>query len=88
MHLNGTEVLYKHGFYATCVLKAKEIFRRNHVLLKRIDDRLMVATALEQLKLNSEARDEYISLSKEQLPPSQRAIVTMKIEQLSRQQER
>src|ERR1051326_7093741 len=83
MQLKGTEVLYKNNFFATCVLKAKELFRSHEGLRLRFDNRLMVAGALEKLNLTGEARDEYISLSKEQLPPAQRALVAMKIETLS-----
>lgn len=84
MQLDGAQVLYTNGYYATCVLKARQVFRRHRDLLGRVDRRLMVAQALEKLKLDGEAKDEYISLSRESLSPDQKAVVTEKIDQLSR----
>ena len=85
--LNGTRVLYKHGFYATMVLRAKDVFRFDPDQHKRIDIRLMMANAFEKMKLNGEALSEYVSLSKEQMSAKERLIVKEKITQLKKKQE-
>ncbi len=84
MQLNGTKVLYDKGFFATCVLKAKEVFRLNPELMNMIDMRLMVANAFERMKLNGEALSEYRSLTNRKLSPEQHSIVDTKIGQLKR----
>jgi len=85
LQLNGTKVLYDNGFYATCVLRAKEVFRLFPDLSKRFDGRLLIGTALEMLKLNGEAFGEYTSLLEEQLSTEQRAIVKKKLAQLRKE---
>ena len=87
MQLNGTAMLFKNGFYATCVLKTKEVFRLVPELSKRNDIRFMVADALERMKLPSEALSEYVSIPQEQLSPVQRLEIERKISQLKKQQE-
>ena len=82
MQLNGTKVLYSQGFYATCVLKAKEVFRLNPDLMNMIEMRLMVANALEQMKLNGEALGEYRSLMRGHLTSQDQALVEQKISKL------
>jgi len=82
MRMKGTEFLFGNGFYETGILKAKELFRLYPNLSGRIDDRLMVAKALEVLKLKGEAMEEYIQLGKSQLTDEQRAAVMQKIELL------
>ncbi len=84
--LNGTKVLYRHGFYATSVLRAKEVFRLDPSLQKRIDVRLMVADAFEKVQLSGEALTEYVSLSKEKLSANERKIVENKIAELKKTQ--
>src|SRR6266850_3485682 len=82
MRMKGTEVLFGNGFYETGILKAKELFRLYPDLSGRIDDRMMVAKALEALKLKGEAMEEYVQLGKAQLTDEQRAAVIRKIELL------
>lgn len=82
MQMRGAEILFGNGFYETGVLKAKGLFRIHPELSKRIDDRMMVAKALETLKLKGEAMEEYVELGREQLSDHERAFVTLKIEQL------
>ena len=82
MRMKGTEVLFGNGFYETGILKAKELFRLYPDLSGRIDDRLMVAKALEALKLKGEAMEEYIQLGKAQLTDEQRSAVVKKLELL------
>ncbi|MBI1803318.1 MAG: hypothetical protein HY033_04905 [Ignavibacteriae bacterium] len=84
LQLNGIKVLYNNSFYATCVLRAKQIFRRNPSLVGRIDDRMMVASGLEKMNLRSEALDEYRSIQKEKLTPNQKVVVGSKIKQLQK----
>jgi len=79
MQLNGTKVLYEHGFYATCVIKSKEIFRTNLEMLKNFDARLRVAGALEQMNLIGETLEEYSGLLSEHLSLTQRSFVEQRI---------
>ena len=82
--LNGTNFLYEHGFYATCVLKSKEVFRLNPALLKVIDARMRVASALERMSLTGEAAEEYSGLLSEQMPPGERSMVEQKLAELKK----
>ena len=84
MQLNGVKVLYNNGFYATSVLKAKEVFRLMPETAKMIDVRLTVASALERMNVNGEALSEYKELSKERLSPAQQSLVGSKIAQLKK----
>ena len=84
MQLNGVKVLYSNGFYATSVLKAKEIFRLIPETAKMIDVRLTVASALEKMNVNGEALSEYTSLEKEHLSAPQRSLIETKIAQLKK----
>ncbi len=82
MQMKGTEVLFGSGFYETGVLKAKGLFRIHPELAMRMDDRLMVAKALETLKLKGEALEEYVQLRSEKLTDDQRDFVVQKIGEL------
>ncbi len=83
LELNGVRVLYRNGFYATCVLRAKEAFRLDPTLLHRVEERLMVADALEKIALKGEALEEYRSLRSESLTPEQQTKVEAKVRALS-----
>ena len=87
LQLNGTRVLYDEGFYATCVLKTKEIFRQHPEMLTVYDVRIMVAGALEKVKLDGEALSEYLSIPTANLSPKQRSLVEEKIAQLKKHSE-
>jgi hypothetical protein len=82
MQLNGVRVLYNNGYFATSVLKAKEVFRLVPETSTMIDTRLIVASALEKLNVRSEALTEYTEIAKENLSQSQRALVEGRIAQL------
>lgn len=84
--LNGTKVLHRHGFYATMILRAKEIFRLAPEMSKRTDVRLMVADSFEKLDLGGDALVEYRKLSKEKLSLEERSIVELKIAELKKKQ--
>jgi hypothetical protein len=84
MQINGVKVLYNNGFYATSVLKAKEIFRLVPQTAAMIDARLLVAGALEKMDVKAEALTEYTEIAREQLSQSQRSVVEGKIAQLKR----
>lgn len=84
LQLNGTRVLYNTGYYATCVLKAKEVFRLYPELLKESEFRLMVASALEKESLNGEAIAEYASLLNEGLSPREQVTVQMRMARLKK----
>jgi hypothetical protein len=82
--LNGVKILYDNGFYGTCVLKAKEVFRLMPELRSTIPVRLLVANALVKMNLRDEALSEYAELSKEKLDPQQRAMVDQQLGQLKK----
>lgn len=84
LRLGGTEVLYDNGFYGTCVLRSKEIFRVEPSLAGRIDARFRVADALEKMRLGDEAYEAYAALASEELSPEQRKLVEGKLEALKR----
>lgn len=84
LELNGTNFLYEHGFYATCILKSKQVFRLNPVLLKVINARMRVASALERMSLTGEAAEEYSGLLSEQIPPAERSLVEQKLAELKK----
>jgi hypothetical protein len=75
LELNGTRLLYRNGYYATCVLKSKDIFRLHPSLADDMDARIMVADALERMHLRGEAEGEYLSIPKSKLSPSQKTDV-------------
>ncbi len=87
LQLNGTKVLHENGFYATMVLRAKEVFRLSPTLRSRYDVRLLVADAFEKMQLNGEALGEYNSLSKEKLSLRDRAVVERRIAVLKKTQD-
>lgn len=84
LRLNGVKVLYQNKYYAGCIVRAKEIFRVFPALAKNFEVRLLVAEALEAMKLNGEALEEYYSLLKENLPPPHKAKVEAKVETLKK----
>ena len=85
MEVRGTKVLFDNGFYATCVLRAKEMMEVYPELRSRFDFRMMIATALEQNRQRGQALSEYLSLSDVALSPSQRAKVDQSIHRLKGQ---
>jgi hypothetical protein len=64
LQMNGTRVLFENGFYPTCVLKALEVFRLYPTLGEQVENRLLVAEALERSRLKGEALNEYGALLK------------------------
>lgn len=84
LQLNGTKVLYTKGYYATCALKTKEIFRLHPELRTDGDARIMVAGALENMKLYGEALNEYLGIPSSCLSAKQEVIVKEKIAQLKK----
>jgi hypothetical protein len=84
LQLNGTKVLYTKGYYATCALKTKEIFRLHPELRSDGGARIMVAGALENMKLYEEALNEYLAIPQSCLSAKQEALVNKKISQLKK----
>jgi hypothetical protein len=82
MQLNGVKVLYNNGYYATSVIRAKEVFRLVPETAGIIDARLIVASALEKLSVKGEALTEYTEIAKENLSSAQRTLVEGRIAQL------
>jgi hypothetical protein len=85
MEFRGTELLYKYGFYATCILRAKETMLYYPELKSRFGFRYMIAKAFERMRLKGEALGEYVSLTKERLSSSQRKRVENNIRLLKQQ---
>ena len=85
LQFNGTRVLFDHGFYSTCVLKAMEIFRLYPPLGTMVRNRFLVAEALEKADLKGEALAEYGSIAKmEDLTPEQQGTVRERMSRLRR----
>lgn len=82
MEVRGTTLLYKYGFYPTCILKAKQTMVYYPELKSRFEYRCMIAQALEKMRLTGEALGEYISITKEKLSPSQRKSIEENIRRL------
>jgi hypothetical protein len=85
MQLNGTKVLYENGYLGTCILRTKGVTRLFPSLPTAIDARLRAASALEKMNLRLEALEEYIRIGKEDLTVDQRALVTVKTNELREQ---
>jgi hypothetical protein len=85
MEVRGTELLYNYGFYATCILRAKETMLYYPELKSRFAFRYMIAEAFERMRLKGEALGEYVSLAKERLSSSQRKRVENDIRRLKQQ---
>ena len=72
LQLNGVRVLYENGFFASCVLRAMEVFRLYPVLSSSFEHRLMLAESMEKANLHGEALAEYGAVSRlEGLTPGQ-----------------
>jgi hypothetical protein len=85
LQLNGVRVLFDNGFFATCALKGLKVFRQYPTLGSSFRNRLMVAEALEQVKLRGEALSEYAALSTmEGLTQEQKSLVKARIQTLRR----
>ncbi len=82
MEVRGTKVLYDHGYYPTCILRAKELLQVYPGLKDRFEFRMMIAEALERTKLRGPALNEYLALAMENLPPKQKAKVNESIHRL------
>ncbi|HAL55367.1 MAG TPA: hypothetical protein DCP63_02525 [Bacteroidetes bacterium] len=82
MQLHGAKVLYDNAFYATSILKSKETLRKYPELRSNYDARLMVASAFEKLRLNTQAVTEYSLLAKEDLTAHQLKKVRTSIDRL------
>jgi hypothetical protein len=83
LQLNGVRVLYENGFYASCVLRAMQVFRHYPALASSFEHRLMLAEAMESANLRGEALSEYGVVSRlEGLTPEQQVQVQGKIQTL------
>jgi hypothetical protein len=82
MEVRGTTLLYKYGFYPTCILKAKQTMVYYPELKSQFEYRCMIAQALEKMRLTGEALGEYISITKEELSPSQRKSIEENIKRM------
>ena len=72
MQLKGTKILYDNSYFATCILRVKEVFRTNPVLDNSIDYKLLTAQSFEKTNLLSDALNEYISIPIDNLKPHQK----------------
>jgi hypothetical protein len=81
--LNGCRVLHRSGYYATCALKVKQVFRLYPTLKEDIDIRMLIASSFEKMNLNEEALEEYHALLEKSLPKEQQSMLNKKIELLT-----
>lgn len=86
--LNGCRVLYRNGYYATCALRAKQVFRLHPHLAEDIDARIMVASSFEKMKLDKEAVEEYGAALQRSRAEEQKSALTKKIESINKKFER
>src|SRR5258707_11009916 len=84
LQLNGTRLLYHNGYYATCALKTKDLFRLFPDLAAEMDARIMIADALEKMQLKGEAQGEYLAIPKSKLTASQRQEVEAALQRLKK----
>lgn len=63
LQINGTKVLFDHGFFSTCALKSLSLFSRFPSLRESFDNRLRLAESLERTELRGEALSEYSTLA-------------------------
>ncbi len=83
LQLNGARVLYANGFYSTCALKTMELFRLYPALGSVFGNRLLMADALADANLRSEALAEYNGLSRmEGLTVQQSTVLSERIARL------
>jgi len=86
LRMNGTKVLFDHGFFSTCALKALSLLGRFPSLGETFDHRLMVAESLERSDLRGEALSEYVALSSmTNLTEEQQSVVSQRIARLKRE---
>jgi hypothetical protein len=84
--MNGARVLFSHGFYSTCAVKAENIMNRFPSLGSVFQDRMMLAESLERSNLNGEALDAYLALStSRKLTPKQQSLVDAKVARLRKE---
>jgi len=87
--MNGTRVLFSHGFYSTCALRAIDVLRRYPDLAMDFENRILLADALDKASLHGEAMNEYVALSQSfHLTPTQASYVQQKVEALRKLSER
>jgi hypothetical protein len=83
LQLNGVRVLYENGFFASCVLRAMEVFRLYPALTASFEHRLMLAESMEKANLRGEALAEYGAVSRlEGLTPGQQQQVQNRLQTL------
>ncbi|HLX11678.1 MAG TPA: hypothetical protein VKS81_02585 [Bacteroidota bacterium] len=85
LELNGVKVLYSHGYYATSIIRSKQVFRLDPSTEKRFDARMLVASALEKAKLPEEALTEYTDISHGTLSQPDRSRVDAEISRLRKE---
>jgi hypothetical protein len=83
LQLNGSRVLLDNGFYSTSALRAMDVLRRYPSLAGEVDNRMLLAEALEKADLRGEAISEYTAvLQMESVGKEMKAKVRKHIEEL------
>jgi hypothetical protein len=82
--MNGAKLLFEKGFYATSILRSKDVIRREPELARKVDARLRIAGAFERIQLRLEALTEYQEIAKLPLDPRQKSFVEEKIAGLAK----
>jgi hypothetical protein len=82
MQLKGTKILYNNSYFATCILRVKEVFRINPALDNSTEYKLLTAQSFEKTNLLGEALNEYNSIPLDNLKPQQKKLVLQNIERL------
>lgn len=82
LRLRGARILFENEFYATSILRTKEVLRTFGDVRPNHEARLHMALAFERMKLRNEALREYVALSKEELPVTMRQTVEEAVRRL------
>jgi hypothetical protein len=70
LRLRGVRILFENKFYATSILRTKEVLRTFTDMRPGHAARFQMAQAFEKMNLYHEALREYVALSREQTPPA------------------
>jgi hypothetical protein len=80
--LNGAQVLYRHGYYGTCVYRSRSVFAHYPSLAGSLDARLAIARSFDALGMDGEALEEYDAIRTLDMPASARVNIDARIVQL------
>jgi hypothetical protein len=84
MQLQGAKLLFSNAFYASSILRAKEIMRLHAELRNEVDTQIMIANGFEKLELYHEALSEYARMTNEELSPQSKRNIQTSIDRIKK----